>query len=152
MSNEAASNSPLARLIGAARRAHAAIDALDAAIATHLAIGRNDLRCLNLLEAGTATPTEIGRRLDLSSGSVTALVDRLEAGGLARRVAGIADRRSRSVGLTPSAMARVGPLYRAFAQELQLRTQASVVGADTMADALGVLAEAVEAAIARVDR
>lgn len=50
--------------------------------------------------AGRITPKPIGQELALTSGSVTAMIDRLEHGGLVRRELDPADRRSVLIGLT----------------------------------------------------
>ncbi|MEM9667179.1 MAG: MarR family transcriptional regulator [Bacteroidota bacterium] len=113
-SNEAAQE----RLIAAGRAVHAAFDQADEAVAGKLGINRSDLRCLNALEHGALTPTEIGRRLGLSSGAVTTLIDRLDRSGFVHRQPSPTDRRSSVVALRPDAFQRIGPLYRAIASEL----------------------------------
>ena len=50
------------------------------------------------------TPTQLGGRLSLSSGAVTALLDRLERGGYAERRPNPRDRRSSVVYLRPSGL------------------------------------------------
>ncbi|MDX2234976.1 MAG: MarR family transcriptional regulator [Hyphomonadaceae bacterium] len=111
-------------IVRACRRLHAAIDALDHHAATALGIPRNDLRCLNLLEHGALSPTRIASDLGLTSGAVTALVDRLEKRGLVTRARDMADRRGVVVGATPLVFARLGPIYRAYAEALTAITGA----------------------------
>ena len=53
----------------------------DEAAASELDIHLSDLRCVKALEKGSLTAGEIGERLGLTSGSVTALVNRLEKAG-----------------------------------------------------------------------
>lgn len=150
MAGEITSNdSSPERLALAMRRTHAAIDALDGAMARHLGIGRNDLRCVNLLEHGPLPPGELGRRLGLTSGSLTALADRLEQAGLARRIAGGDDRRVRAIELTPAAFAKIGPLYRGVALALADAAREEAVRAAMIA-ALDLVAETVEQATAAV--
>jgi len=79
----------------ALRALHGAIDAYDRAAAQRLGIGRNDWRALRLLlEQGPASPGAIGDALGLTSGSVTTLLDRLEARGLVTRAKAPSDRRA----------------------------------------------------------
>lgn len=105
-------------VVAASRAVYAAIDAVDASIAARLGVHRSDLRCLNLLEHGPRTPSEIGAALGLTSGAVTALLDRLERTGYARRTRAAADRRSVMVELPPDAHARVGRLYGTVARAI----------------------------------
>ncbi|MEO0986246.1 MAG: MarR family transcriptional regulator [Cyanobacteria bacterium J06639_14] len=105
----------------AGRRIHAAIDAIDYAIAEHLGVHRNDLRALNLLEEGPLSPRIIADRIGLTSGSVTALIDRLEKAGFVERRPSKTDRRSIEVGITPHRYAEIGMLYRQCADGLMHR-------------------------------
>lgn len=98
-------------VIAACRRLHAAIDALDQRAAETLDITRADLRCLNLLEDGPVSPTRIATTLRLTTGSVTALIDRLEGKGLVDRRRDPADRRGVLVSATPRVFATIGALY-----------------------------------------
>ncbi len=95
----------------AAREIYAAVDLVEANIAAALGIHRSDLRCLNILENGPYTTTEIGRRMGLTSGSVTALVDRLERAGFVERQRSKTDRRSVLVGITKESFPRIAALY-----------------------------------------
>ena len=98
-------------VVAACRRLHAAIDALDQRAADMLGLARGDLRCLNLLEAGPATPTQIAGGLGLSTGSVTALIDRLERKGLVERSRDPSDRRGVFVTATRKVFETIGALY-----------------------------------------
>ena len=64
------------------------------------------------------TPTQLGRRLSMSSGTVTALVDRLERAGYAERRPNPADRRSSVVHIRPSGLEEAARHMRALAAEL----------------------------------
>jgi MarR family 2-MHQ and catechol resistance regulon transcriptional repressor len=55
-----------------------------------------------LLHKGPLPVSELGKKVLLTSGSVTAAVDRLERGGWVERAEADADRRSRIVHLTPA--------------------------------------------------
>lgn len=98
-------------VIGACRRLHAAIDALDQRAADMCGISRSDLRCLNLLEGGPVTPKRIAEALAMSSGSVTALIDRLETLQLVERSRDPSDRRGVLVNATPKVFESIGLLY-----------------------------------------
>jgi MarR family 2-MHQ and catechol resistance regulon transcriptional repressor len=60
-----------------------------------------------LLHKGPQAVGEIGRRVDLTSGSITTAIDRLEQRGLVARAAHASDRRARVVHLTPNGKARI---------------------------------------------
>jgi DNA-binding MarR family transcriptional regulator len=64
------------------------------AIGRKLGLIITDIGCLNLLFIkGTSTPTELGRYTGLTSGSTTAMLDRLEKAGLVTRKPNPNDRR-----------------------------------------------------------
>ena len=60
-----------------------------------------------LLHKGPQSVSEIGRRVDLTSGSITTAIDRLEQRGLVARAAHASDRRARVVHLTPTGKTRI---------------------------------------------
>src|SRR5881227_3129186 len=65
-------------------------------------VGLSDFAVLEmLLHKGPQPVNEIGRRIELTSGAITAAVDRLESRGLVRRESHDSDRRARIVCLTP---------------------------------------------------
>jgi DNA-binding Lrp family transcriptional regulator len=110
---------PASDIVGACRRLHAAIDRLDERVATAADISRSDLRCLNLLEFGPLPATAIARQLNLATGSVTALIDRLEAKGLVARLRSGNDRRVVQVQATAKVFQVIGPIYIGFADRLR---------------------------------
>ena len=110
---------PEADVLAACRRLHASIDALDQSAAELLNISRNDLRCLNLLEHGPLPPSRIAVALALTSGSTTALVDRLEKKGLVQRADDPSDRRGILVSATPHVFQSIGQLYRSCADAVR---------------------------------
>jgi DNA-binding MarR family transcriptional regulator len=109
----------LRRQLGEQARAYgAATDALDQAVADHLGINRTDLRCLDvLLEAGTATAGQLGAKLALTTGSVTAMLDRLTRLGYLVRESDPTDRRKVIVRPTPRVEELAGQLYGPIAAE-----------------------------------
>ncbi|MBE9140184.1 MarR family transcriptional regulator [Nodosilinea sp. LEGE 07088] len=108
----------LQALILASRRIHGAIDAIDYGISERLGLQRNDLRALNLLEDGPLTPKVIGENTGLTSGSVTALIDRLEKAGFVERKPSKTDRRSIEISLTQHRYAEIASLYGQCADSL----------------------------------
>lgn len=107
-----------ARVVQQCRRLHAAIDAFDQQAADGLGVSRTELRCLNLLEHGPVAPGALAAALGLTSGSVTALIDRLEGKGLVSRARSSTDRRGLLVAATPTVFASLGVVYRDCAERL----------------------------------
>jgi DNA-binding MarR family transcriptional regulator len=71
-----------------------AADAVDEAVIDLLGVNRTDLICLDILDRlGTVTAGRLASESRLTTGAVTAVIDRLEKVGLVRRVADPADRR-----------------------------------------------------------
>jgi DNA-binding MarR family transcriptional regulator len=74
------------------------------ALCRHVGVSRSDYEALEALdEHGSLTPGELGALLSLTSGSVTALIDRLEKVGWASRNGHPEDRRKVVVTLTQKA-------------------------------------------------
>ncbi|MEM9789146.1 MAG: MarR family transcriptional regulator [Planctomycetota bacterium] len=110
-------------LVSACRRLHTAMDQLDAKAADAVGISRNDLRCLNRLEHGPQTPKALGQHLGLTSGSMTALMDRLESKGLVRRSPHPEDRRAVLVHIEPVVFKQLAAVYRPFGEALVALTE-----------------------------
>jgi len=73
-------------------------------VAESLGLGITELRTLmQLHNAGPHTPRQIADFLGFSTGSTTAILDRLEGGGFIVRTPNPSDRRSLLINLTPSA-------------------------------------------------
>jgi DNA-binding MarR family transcriptional regulator len=62
------------------------MDRFDAHTATALAVDRTAVRAINLMEQGPVSPGHIGAALGLTSGAVTAVLQRLEQAGHIERV------------------------------------------------------------------
>jgi DNA-binding MarR family transcriptional regulator len=78
----------------ATRRLDIAMSRLMVALAREVGISVPELRALEYLDAdGSVGPTEMARRLQMTSGAITALVDRLEESGHVVRERHPADRR-----------------------------------------------------------
>src|SRR3954471_20365483 len=83
-------------------------------------MNRTDMRCLDLIDqAGGMTAGELARAAGLTTGAVTAVIDRLEKAGMARRVPAASDRRLVRLEVTPRLWGRTGPLMMPFLEESQ---------------------------------
>lgn len=83
------------------RAASSRDQAFDRLAAAHLKIGQTDLDCLNIIEATSGlTAGQLATESGLTTGAVTAVIDRLDKAGLARRVADPSDRRKVKVEVT----------------------------------------------------
>jgi len=83
-------------------------------------LGLSDFAVLEmLLNKGPQKVNDIGRRVDLTSGSITTAVDRLETRGLVVRELDKADRRSRIVGLTAAGRARISEIFAQHVEALE---------------------------------
>jgi DNA-binding MarR family transcriptional regulator len=97
---------------GAAIRAYqTSNDNWDQAMSDHYGINRTDARCIDLVDqAGGMTAGELARAAGLTTGAVTAVIDRLERAGLAQRVRDDEDRRRVRIETTPKVWEMVEPL------------------------------------------
>ncbi|OEU98264.1 MULTISPECIES: MarR family winged helix-turn-helix transcriptional regulator [Streptomyces] len=109
----------LRQQLGAEVRAlQGATDAVDAAAADRLGINRTDLHCLDVLtQRDSATPSQLGAALGLTTGSVTAMLDRLARLGYLTREPDPRDRRKSVVRATERTQRGAGDLYGPLAQE-----------------------------------
>jgi DNA-binding MarR family transcriptional regulator len=90
----------------------ATIDRFDDTAARRLGLHRTDLRALHLLEHGPVAMGQLATSLRVSTGTITALVDRLERDGFVRRVDDPNDRRRVLVELEPAAWRAFATIYR----------------------------------------
>ena len=104
-SDESPSREDLLQALGHAVRANQrATDAVDEAAAQLLGLNRTDGRCLDILEQhGQMSAGELARQSGLTTGAITAVIDRLERIGYVHRVADPSDRRRVLVGPTQKA-------------------------------------------------
>src|SRR5688572_6995301 len=90
------------------------------AVADFMGCHPTDQECIDLLDwTGPLTAGEIGAHLGLSSGAVTGLVDRLEAGGWVRRERDPHDRRRVVVHLSTERGDELWPLYQPLAEAIE---------------------------------
>ncbi len=93
-------------------------DLLDEALAAYWGINRTEARVIDIVDrAGRITAGQLGAEVRLSSGAVTAVIDRLESAGLVRRVRDTTDRRRVFVEATPKVQALAAPVFGPMAEE-----------------------------------
>ena len=81
-----------------------------------LGVGSTEISALfYLFTEGTSTPTELAARLQITTASVTELVERLGRAGLARRAPHPHDRRKVVLSLTETAQRQVGAMFERIA-------------------------------------
>lgn len=105
------------------RRLTVELDAVGQRFAELHGLGRTDVRAMvaimDAARRGEALSAgALGRAVDLSSASVTALVDRLEKAGHVRRVRDPADRRRVALEMSASAMAAGGHFFGGLNRDL----------------------------------
>jgi DNA-binding MarR family transcriptional regulator len=128
-------------------------DRLDSVLARGIGASPMEFRAMDHLHAhGELTPGELGERLHLSSGAVTALVDRLLRLGWVERVPNPRDRRSVLVRpAKPAAESLALPLYMRFAKDLE-RAASETLSAEERAACARFLEAAAEIAAAHAKR
>lgn len=89
------------------------------AVASLVGVSATDLKCLDYVDrVGDVTAGDLARLTGLTTGAITAAIDRLEKVGLARRERSEVDRRKVFIRLCQSpAMARIAPFYEALGRE-----------------------------------
>jgi DNA-binding MarR family transcriptional regulator len=98
--------------IAAVRASQTATELLDSTVAEYLGLDRSAYRALDILDQqGPMTAGQLAERARLSPGATTALLDRLEEKGLARRTRDIEDRRRVLVEVTPDLRRGAEQLY-----------------------------------------
>jgi DNA-binding MarR family transcriptional regulator len=99
-------------VIAAIRASQTATDAFDHAVADYVGLDRTAYRCLDILDQeGPMTAGRLAERARLSPGAMTALLDRLEKRGFARRTRDTNDRRRVLVEVTPEVRRMAAQLY-----------------------------------------
>jgi DNA-binding MarR family transcriptional regulator len=98
---------------GLAARLHQnAYDRFEDAASEYFRVNRTAMRCMDVLErAGRLSAGQIARQTGLTSGAVTALLDRLERAGWVRRLRDATDRRRILVELTEQAQQGAAEVY-----------------------------------------
>ncbi len=102
----------LRRLVEAVRASQSASDVLDEAFTNFVGINRTDGRCLDVVDRhGRITAGDLAREVGLTTGAVTAVVDRMEAAGLMKRGSDPDDRRKVLIELTSEAKSLAADVY-----------------------------------------
>jgi DNA-binding MarR family transcriptional regulator len=92
------------QLVDEIRAGQRATDAVDEAVSALMGINRTDGKVLDLLDQfGRMSAGELARHSGLTTGAVTAVIDRLERAGYVERVADPGDRRRVLVDMTDRA-------------------------------------------------
>jgi DNA-binding MarR family transcriptional regulator len=108
------------QLIEEVRRSQSATDRFDQAVADALGLNRTDMRCVDVLHReGSLSAGHLAGQTGLSSGAMTAALDRLEEAGFARRVRDPHDRRRVLVELVPKAQREAEAFYSEHAAEAE---------------------------------
>lgn len=95
------------------------------AVAEAAGLHQTDQECLDLLDwAEPLTAGELARHLGLTSGAVTGLIDRLEAGGWVRRERDPSDRRRVYVHLSHDRGGELWPLYQPMSEAIDAYREA----------------------------
>jgi DNA-binding MarR family transcriptional regulator len=107
---------PVEARLGAAVQAYqGAVDDFDRELARLMGVNETDLRCLELLlGAEEVAPSLLAAKLGLTTGSVTAMLDRLEKLDYLTRTPHPTDRRKTLVRITPQASKRAFGLIAPF--------------------------------------
>jgi DNA-binding MarR family transcriptional regulator len=118
-------------LVAATRANQIATDKMDEMGARALGVNRTDGRCLDLIDlAGRISAGELAVQAGLTSGAMTAAVDRMEAKGYVRRVPDPGDRRRVLLEVTEELRRREwelwGPLAERGTPELERLTIAEL--------------------------
>ncbi len=107
----------IAQVAQAIREYGSANDAMDAAAAERLGVNRTDLAVIDLLDRrGPLTAGGIAGATGLTTGAITAVLDRLEKMGYARRLPHPADRRRVVVEQTPKVRKLSEEIYGPLAE------------------------------------
>lgn len=106
-------------LMAALQRASGTSVLLSQTVADRVGMNPTDLEVLDILfRAGPVTAGQLATLTGLTTGAVTGLIDRLEAGGFAHRERDLADRRRVIVHPNPEAGQRIAPLFDALARSM----------------------------------
>jgi DNA-binding MarR family transcriptional regulator len=132
----------------------ASLDLLDASVADWFGIGRSDLRAMELVSrGGPATCSRLASELNVTTGSVTALIDRMERAGYFVRRSDPKDRRKVLVDLTASGRERERHVFEPLARNsIAMLRQYSEADLALIRDFLGKSRALVEQAVARVQK
>lgn len=107
----------IAQMVDALRASQTASDMMDEAFCDFLGINRTDGRCLDVIDRlGEITAGQLATEVGLTTGAVTAMVDRLESAGLLQRKRDPSDRRKVLIEMTDEAKQITTEIYGQMAQ------------------------------------
>jgi DNA-binding MarR family transcriptional regulator len=107
----------IADLMREFRASQVASDQLDDISAAGMGINRTDSRCLDIVDYdGPITAGDLAKQSGLTTGAVTAVLDRLEDAGYVRRTRDTADRRRVLIEITDEAKLRAMEFYGPLAE------------------------------------
>ncbi|HYH63016.1 MAG TPA: MarR family transcriptional regulator [Solirubrobacterales bacterium] len=110
----------ISQLIAAYRSNTSQEGKFDALAAERIGVSLTDLRCLDLVQANDGmTAGELATASGLTTGAVTAVIDRLERAGLARRVRDDEDRRKVNVEVTDRHYQESGKIWGPLMEDWQ---------------------------------
>lgn len=119
-----------------------AVQAVNEVIAHEAGVGASDLRCVHEVVVDGPLPAgELARRLQLTTGAITHMLDRLTDAGLVRRVRDTRDRRRVLVEADPEAQQRLLGQYKPLDEQVRTTLR------DFSADEQAVIARFVEASV-----
>jgi len=102
----------LVALGDAARRNQAATDYFDETVGAFLGTNRTDGRCLDIIDRlGKVSAGQLANESKLTTGAVTAVIDRLERAGYVQRLRDPIDRRKIWVECTPAIRAIIAEIF-----------------------------------------
>ena len=108
----------IVELLAAVRANQNATDQMDDAAARGMGVNRTDARCLDVVaQFGPITAGRLAAAAGLTTGAVTAVIDRLVAKGYLRRVADPGDRRRVMVEVTEELEQIAGRFYGPLAEQ-----------------------------------
>jgi DNA-binding MarR family transcriptional regulator len=117
------------------RAAQGAVDQMDDAACRALGINRTDGRCLDVIDReGPVAAGRLAEASGLTTAAVTAVIDRLERAGYARRVGDPDDRRRVLVELTPLARERADVIWGPFAMFREVLSRYTVEQLELLRD------------------
>jgi DNA-binding MarR family transcriptional regulator len=94
-------------------------DAFDEEASRYLGLNRTDMRCLDIADQhGRITAGELAREARVTTGALTAVIDRLEEAGLMRRVRDESDRRKVYLEVTDELARRAAPVWEPMSREV----------------------------------
>jgi DNA-binding MarR family transcriptional regulator len=109
-----------AELVAQIRRFIAGAILFNQKVADHVGLHLTDMQCVNLLDLlGPVTPGRLAESTGLTTGGVTAMLDRLEKAGVVRRERNPNDRRSVLVRVNPKKLRKINALYEGVNERIE---------------------------------